>query len=298
MRPEALRKATAAKAEKSEHKLASRLSKGEKTGRKRMAEVGSVFDVAPVPRTVDDILSRRGGDAAPRAAPKAANKWTTASVVEDAKTVIAKLFDEAERRDPAHARTWVALVDGALHQIDVIKAEAARRGVKVHIVCDLIHVLEYLWAAAWCFHREGDRAAEAWVAEKARAVLLGNASRVAAAIRCKATALELSPSARKKADEAADYLLAKTAYLDYPTALAKGWPIATGVIEGACRYLVADRMDVTGARWGLRGAESVLKLRAIRANGHWVEYWSFHLAQEHRRVHESRYSDGVIPMAA
>jgi hypothetical protein len=71
-----------------------------------------------------------------------------------------------------------------------------------------------------------------------------------------------------------------------------------GVIEGACRYLVADRMDITGARWGLDGAEAVLKLRALRANGDCDDYWSFHLAQERSRVHESRYLAGTIPRAA
>jgi hypothetical protein len=70
------------------------------------------------------------------------------------------------------------------------------------------------------------------------------------------------------------------------------------VIEGACRHLVKDRMDITGARWGLDGAEAVLKLRALRANGDFDAYWTYHLAQEHRRVHEERYASGRIPLAA
>ncbi|HSH58395.1 MAG TPA: ISKra4 family transposase, partial [Acidimicrobiales bacterium] len=74
--------------------------------------------------------------------------------------------------------------------------------------------------------------------------------------------------------------------------------IATGVIEGTCRYLVADRMDITGARWSVKGAEAVLKLRAVRSNGDFDEYWQFHLDQERQRVHESRYAGGVIPLAA
>lgn len=103
---------------------------------------------------------------------------------------------------------------------------------------------------------------------------------------------------RKNADACADYLLAKAPYLDYPTALANGWPVATGVIEGACRHIVKDRMDITGARWGLNGAEAVLKLRALRANGHWQDCWNFHLAAEHKRFHQSRYLTGSIPKAA
>jgi len=85
------------------------------------------------------------------------------------------------------------------------------------------------------------------------------------------------------------HLTAKRELLDYHTALEAGWPIATGVIEGACRHLVGDRLDITGARWGLQGAEAVLKLRALWTNGDFPAYWAFHLTQEHRRVHQARY---------
>ncbi len=93
-------------------------------------------------------------------------------------------------------------------------------------------------------------------------VLSGKAALVAAAIRRKATYHELVPERRTKADRAADYLTNKAPHLDYPTALSRGWPIATGIIEGACRHIVADRLDRTGARWGLLGAEAILKLGA------------------------------------
>jgi hypothetical protein len=90
-------------------------------------------------------------------------------------------------------------------------------------------------------------------------------------------------------DACIGYLTAKREFLGYDTALAAGWPIATGVIEGACRHLVGDRLDVTGARWGLAGAEAVLKLRALHTNGDFDAYWRFHVRQEHRRVHQTRY---------
>jgi len=106
----------------------------------------------------------------------------------------------------------------------------------------------------------------------------------------------LSPAQRANADTCATYLLNKRSYLDYPTALEAGWPIATGVIEGACRHLVKDRMDLTGARWGLAGAEAILKLRALRSNGDFHDYWAYHLAQEQHRVHQARYPGGVIPI--
>jgi hypothetical protein len=83
--------------------------------------------------------------------------------------------------------------------------------------------------------------------------------------------------------------------LHYDRALAEGLPIATGVIEGACRYLVKDRMGRTGARWSLTGAEAVLRLRALRASGDFDDYWLFHLEQEHQRTHQSRYAGAAMP---
>jgi hypothetical protein len=148
MRPGALRPATAKAAASATTKLSTRLSKGEKRNRKRLAEVGAVYDADPVVRTPADILAR-GEDTDPEQpaqAPVAANKWLTASVTDDAATVIGRLFDEADRRDPTHARTWIALVDGNNHQIDRIQAEATQRGIDVTILCDFIHVLEYLSA--------------------------------------------------------------------------------------------------------------------------------------------------------
>lgn len=296
MRAEALREATAKAAQRASPKLKTRLSKGEKANRKRIAEVGAVYEITPAPRTPAEVLAPTKEKVLP--APKAKHKWLCASVVEDAATVVGDIFDEAQRRDPDQQRTWVALVDGNNHQIDRIRAEAKQRKLKVRIVVDVVHVLEYLWGAAWCFFTEGDPAAERWVHEKAHAILEGKAGIVAAAIRRKATLLSLPDERRVKADRAADYLLNKRPYLDYPTALANGWPIATGVIEGACRHLVKDRMDITGARWGLQGAEAILKLRALLSNQDFDSYWSYHLAQERHRGHDLRYANGVIPREA
>lgn len=300
MRPDALREATAKAAAGATPKLGSRLSSGEKRYRKRLAEVGAVYDLAPVARSAADVLASKHGDATtpPPPAPKATGKWVTASVADDAAEVVTRVFNEAERRDPEHQRCWVALVDGNNHQIDRIKAEAKNRNLTITTVIDLIHVMEYIWRAAWCFFDQGERAAEDWVRAKTLAVLEGRAADVAAGIRRRATTARLAKARRKNADACATYLTNKAPYLDYPTALAAGWPIATGIIEGTCRYLVADRMDITGARWSVDGAEAVLKLRAVRSNGDFDEYWTFHIDHERQRVHEARYADGVIPLAA
>jgi hypothetical protein len=299
MRPDGLREATRKHAQSHTNKLKTRLSRGEKSGRKRMAEVAAVYEIEPVPRTVADILPANDAERSTQIpAPKAKHKWLTASVTEDAATVVATMFQEAERRDPEHQRRWVALVDGNKHQIDRINAEANARKLKVTVLIDLIHVLEYLWKAVWCLFGEGDPAAELWVRSHAQQILAGNATKVAGQIRRQATQAGLEPDKRTGADTCATYLTNKHAYLDYPTALQNGWPIATGVIEGACRHLVKDRMDITGARWGLDGAEAILRLRAIRSNGDFEAYWKYHLAREQRRVHQSRYANGAIPQAA
>jgi hypothetical protein len=307
MLPGALRPATAKAAASAEGKLATRLSPGEKNGRKRMCEVAGVYDAAPAPRAPEEIIStpaqkrkkkkaqagKRKGKGKPRE-PQARNKWLTASVTDDIPAVIAAAFDEAERRDPGHQREWVVLIDGNNTQIEAAAAEAARRGVTITIIIDFIHVLEYCWKAAWSFFDKGERAAEEWVADQARKILHGNARQVAAGIRRRATAYGYAGPERTGADEAARYLENKQQYLDYATALAKGWPIATGIIEGACRYLVKDRMDITGARWGLEGAEAILKLRALIANGDFDAYWRFHLRREHERIHHAKYRDGLV----
>ncbi|MGH9243169.1 MAG: ISKra4 family transposase, partial [Acidimicrobiales bacterium] len=297
MRPDSLRPATERAAAAATNKLETRLSRARNATASAWPRWARSTTSLPCPAPPAAVLASTAGDDPPPA-PRATAKWVTASVVEDAAEVIGRVFDEAERRDPEHKRQWVALVDGNRHQIDCIQAQAQQRNVSVAVVVDLIHVLEYLWAAVWCFFAEGDPAAEHWIRDRALAVLEGKARDVAAGIRRPATTAGLSKPKRKKADDCAKYLINKAAYLDYPTAPAAGWPIATGVIEGTRRYLVADRMDITGARWSVEGAEAVLKLRAIRANGDFEAYWQWHLGQERHRVHETRYLNGTIPRAA
>jgi hypothetical protein len=205
-------------------------------------------------------------------------------VEHDPAEVIAAAFDQAKARDQQHGRPWVVLVDGAECQLGLIRAEAARRGVAISLVIDFVHVLEYLWKAAWSLHAAGDPAAEDWVAVKALAVLAGASARAAAEITAEAEAAGLTPDQRHGADTCVRYLTSKHPFLRYDQALAAWWPIATGVIDGACRHL-GDRLDITGARWGLDGAEAILTLPAVISNGDFDEYWRFHLAREHQRLY-------------
>lgn len=292
-----LREATRQAAESEAHKLDKRLSPGEKKNRKRMSTVAAVYSVAPFVRTSEDVLAdlRPVRVVGNETRPKAYDKRVWASLEKAPSAVIAEMFNEAERRDPSHQRQWVVLVDGDPRQIARIESEAAERNVEVTIILDLIHVLEYLWKAAWCFFDKGDKNAQAWVTERATAILEGNSSNVAAGIRRSATLQGLAEKDRAGADACCDYLINKRPYLHYDEYLANGFPIATGVIEGACRHLIADRLDITGARWSVAGAEAVLRLRALRSSDDFDAYWQFHLDQEQQRNHRARYEAGAIP---
>jgi hypothetical protein len=286
MRPQALRPKTARAAAR-QGRMRTRLTPGEKSCRKRMATLTCVYDAEPAPRRPHDIIAPPGGRHGSRTLrprPAAAAKWLTGSVEHDPAEVIAAAFNEAEARDPAHQRTWVVLADGAEHQLGLIRAEAARRGITIHIVIDLIHVLEYIWKAAWSLHSPGDPAAEDWVAVKALTVLAGDSTRAAAEITAETAGL--TAAQRTGATACVRYLTGLHDHLRYDQALAAGWPIATGVIEGACRHLIGDRLDITGARWGLDGAEAILTLRALISNGDFDDYWHYHLAQEHHRHYQ------------
>jgi hypothetical protein len=302
MRPEGRRPETARKAgSRPGQAFARRLGTGQKSGCKRIAETGVVFDVLSPeePRTPEQIMGRAPGQAAPEG-PRAVNRWYIAEITASCAETIAMLFDEAERRDHGHARPWIALADGANHQIDVITAEAAARDVKLTILIDFIHVIEYLWKAAWCFHPARDPAMEDWVTAQGLDILHGRVTEVIS--RITRLAAQHPPRPGGEHDRiirtTVHYLDAKQPFMDYPRALAEGWPIATGVIEGACRHLVADRMGITGARWGLEGAQAMLWLRAIDASGDTAAYWDWHIEQERHRNHLSRYQPGTFDLAA
>ena len=114
------------------------------------------------------------------------------------------------------------------------------------------------------FLSTGDPEAEPWVLKQGLEVLQRKASQVAEAIGRQATANDLAPSQRTAVDQCAHYFLVNRQYLQYSQALEPGWPIATGIIEGACRHLIKDRFDITGARWGLEGGQRSLTMAPRR----------------------------------
>ena len=288
MREEALRQVTREAARRDRHKLKTRLCRGEKSHRKRMATVATVYTMPQHVRTAETIMSHHDDKVVPLR-PRAQNKRVWASVEREPAVVIGEMLQEALRRDPAQRRCWVMLVDGQPQQIQQIHAAMAEHQVKATLVLDFIHVLEYLWKAAYCFHEEGTAQVEQWVSERALSILKGNSSIVAAGMRRSATRRGLTTEARKAVDKCAGYLLKYRDLLRYDQFLTQGFPIATGVIEGACRHLVKDRMDITGARWSLKGAEAILKLRSLRSSKDFDDYWAFYMAKSFTRNHASRY---------
>jgi hypothetical protein len=160
MRPEARRRRTKAP-EQRVRTFDKRAGTGEKKGHKRMAETGAVFDVVPPeqPRTPEQVMRPEGGSAGKKP-PRAENRWYACDITAGRDVTIGKVFDEADRRDPGHARTWIALVDGDNYQLGLFQAAAAARGITLAILVDFIHVLEYLWKVAWCFHAPRDPAME------------------------------------------------------------------------------------------------------------------------------------------
>ena len=302
MRREDLRAATRRRAEQHTQKVETRLTPGEKRDRKRMAQVATVYSVDPWPRTVADVLHTLRDEQTERKRPKPRDKRVWASVECSARVVIREAFDEALRRDPHKQRRWVVLVDGDLTQLDAVKKEAKRLGVKVTIIGDLVHVLEYLWKAARAIFGQTCAEAEEWVGNRLLGLLTGRTGGdTARTIRwwAEQRAANIDAAGRKAITRSCKYIASRkrAPLLRYADALRDGLPISTGVIEGACRYLVKDRMDRTGARWSIAGAEAVLRLRALRASGDFDEYWGFHLEREKERNHAERYADKAIPNA-
>jgi hypothetical protein len=287
-----LKEATKKRAEKSESKLKKRLSRGEKTNCKRMAQVASVYAIDKNERTPEQVAGVEEKSNEPQ--PKPVGKRVWASVEKDQEVVIHNLFDEAETRDPYYEKEWVILVDGQPRQLEKINAELGKRKIKATIIVDIVHVIEYLWKAARCLFEETAKEAESWVTEHLLEILNGKAKTVAAGIRRSATFKKLKTKARQPIDTCCNYLHKLSSYMDYNNYLKKGYPIATGVIEGACRYLVKDRLEITGARWSLKGAEAILRLRSLFASGDLEEYWVFHREQEFERNHESKYLNPVL----
>jgi hypothetical protein len=267
-------------------------------GIKKMAEIVAVADISPAVRQPEDIA------AAParrkeHPGPPARHKWVAASITDDIPAMIGAAFDEADRRDPDHLRQRIFLVDGNKQQITAIEDHARERGLKVPVLIDYIHVSGYLGKAGTCLHPGDPVAAGQWADGQLLRVLHGRAKAVAATLRSVADKTRANPRTTHldltDLDKAATYLENNHPHMRYDKALAAGWPIATGMIEGACRFVIEDRFGITGARWSPDGAEDILKLRAIVVNGDLDDYMDHYKTRYLQEHHLARYDPASIP---
>ena len=144
------------------------------------------------------------------------------------------------------------------------------------LVLDFIHAYEYLWKAANILYDEADPLRIEWVEAQTKTMLAGTTSQVVALLR--SLALDVSATHQAKLVGIANYFERNLPYMNYDVCLRQGLPIASGVIEGACRHIVKDRMELSGMRWSQHGAEQLLRLRCVHQNGHWDTFWEYHRA--------------------
>ena len=150
---------------------------------------------------------------------------------------------------------------------------------------DLWHVMEYLWKGAHVFHREGSTAAESWVGQRLEMLLAGKVGYVIGSLKQMTTKHTLKGQDRKAIQALITYFHNNRAHMRYDEYLAAGYPIGSGVAEGACRHLVKDRMERTGMRWTVEGAQAILDLRSTYLNGDGAAYWGHYTQTENERLY-------------
>jgi len=266
-------------------KLANqRRGKGEKANKKKMAAVGAVYTIDPFVRTADEVIDEVMRKKAAQRRPKPAHKRVRAELLVGKVALFLWLADEVIRRNPAGTKPLIFLSDGerALHD-----RQSEYLPENVIGILDLFHVLERLWKAAWCFFEESTEKQEAhqWVEKELRMLLEGKVRYVISGLRQMRTKRQLKGTRRKTIREVTGYFERNQARMKYDTYLAAGYPIGSGVVEGACRHLVKDRLERTGMRWHPDGAQAMLNLRATYLNGEWDSFWSYHIEQEDERLY-------------
>src|SRR5512135_1008988 len=262
-----------------------RPTRGEKRNKKQMACVGAVYSIKPFVRTADDILDEVLRKKRPQDRPRPQRKHVWAEMIREVPgqpPVTAKdssfcqLFDELAVRNPGPGRPVICLMDGERSLWDAQQAyfpEAVG-------VLDLFHVPERVWAVAHCFYKEGSDQAERFVEERLRDLLEGRVDAVIEGFRQQMIGGRLRGPERKVVRSAIEYLENNRGHMRYDEYLAAGYPIGSGVAEGACRHLVKDRMEQTGMRWTLKGAQSMLHTRALYLNDDWNAFVAYRIEQE------------------
>ena len=265
-----------------------RLGKGDKHSCKKEAIVTSVYTIAPQVRTPARVVANlfhpkvASDTAAPSAqaqtGPQAKRLWAT---LDGKDAALKRLAPQVAKYEGPHIQHRVALTDGA---------EALQDRVQAHfptftLVLDFIHANEKLWGAANALFGETAPQRTPWVETQTLAMLQGRTAQVISTLRQLAAAPAVTTGQQAVLTKAANYFERNAAYMHYDHYLANGWPIASGVIEGACRHLVKDRCELSGMRWTKAGVENLLRLRAVVENGDWAAYQRFHQAQRYQRLY-------------
>lgn len=268
-----------------------RRTKGEKANKKQMACVGAVYTIEPFVRGADDILDEvlRDERSGERPEPQHKHIWAEMTrrvggeMVNGKEALFAHLESEAAARNSGYDRPVICLMDGERALWDM-QREYFSGAVGI---LDLFHVLERLWAVAHCFHAEGSDEAEQYVEERLRDLLQGRVGYVIAGLRRRLNGGKLGGSKRKVIKSAVEYLANNRDHMRYDEYLAAGYPIGSGVAEGACRHLVKDRLEQTGMRWTVEGAQAMLHVRALYLNDQWEGFLEYRVEQEQTRLYES-----------
>ena len=274
-------------------------TKGQKANRKRMAVVGAIYSVGRVSRTPADVVASLFRDpvaarppAAARPRPVGKHVWASLTVERDGiavpgtDLVFAWLASELGRRNPGQRREAVYLMDGQESLWDARRAYLP--GANAVEVLDLLHVTPRLWEAAHLFHREGSADAVAFVRDRLERVLSGHAAGVVRGLRRLGTVRGLGGAKRKRLGTICGYLRKNLPRMRYDEYLAKGYPIASGVIEGACRHYVKDRLERAGMHWTRAGAQAMLDVRSEFLNGDWEAFQRFRINRETERLYPHR----------
>lgn len=278
---------------------AAHRTKGEKASQKQMATVASVYSVDRHVRTAAEVVAalfrdEPGRPRPPRPEPHHKQVWANLprregdAVTSGIDVVHAALMEELigrNRRDHHWLRPMVFLYDG---QEALWEARARHLPAGGVDILDLLHVTPRLWQAAHVFHAEGSDAAEAFVRDRCLRVLQGGVAGVIRGLREMATKHGLSGSRKKTITQICGYLQKNQGRMRYDEYLAAGYPIASGVIEGACRHLVKDRLERAGMHWTPGGAQAMLDVRSVYINGDWDEYQAYRIDCENRELYPHR----------
>jgi len=261
--------------------LQLRRGKGDKKTQKKEAIATAVYTIEPYSRTPQDVVNAlfKKGDPPPgRPAPRHKQVFASMRGKEQA---IKGLAAWAARREGEHIRARVALTDGA----EPLQKQVLSSLAGFTLILDIIHVAEHLWKGGTAIYGETDPHRTEWVEDQMLDILSSRSDQVIQRLEDEAATLQRSSQAAQALRGVADYLRRNQPYMDYAEYLRRGWPIGTGVVEGTCRHLVKDRMELSGMRWTIAGAGALLALRAVSENGDWDDFHKFRRIQRHQRLY-------------